>query len=154
MLGMETDVTKQLTQHSAGEADSDTGFELPVVIVTAGCDSIQLFARLTKGDDLLMAGRVVATGRSSMEVFLEVDALASQKRIRVLEANFTMVARGSDGRAAIGSRLLSALSIRCESDDRLGVSSNSYSDDAGGARFKHGRAAQPRAAENARARIS
>lgn len=103
MLGQNTNVTKQLTDTTAASADDNPNIELPVVIVTAGCDSIQLFKRLYKNDDLVMAGRVVATGKSSMEVFLQVDTVHQNNRSRVLEANFTMVARGADGKATLGS---------------------------------------------------
>lgn len=103
MLGTVTDVTRQLSEATAAGADDNLKMELPVTIVTAGCDSIQLFQRLHRNEDLIMAGRVVATGRSSMEVFLQVDSLRQSQKLRVLEANFTMVARDAENRAAVGT---------------------------------------------------
>jgi acyl-coenzyme A thioesterase 9 len=78
VLGQAEDVIQQLTEAtSAGPSEMAQGDVLQsspkkITIVTAGVDSIQLFSKFSRFDDITIRGRVVNTGKSSMDVFLEV----------------------------------------------------------------------------------
>lgn len=115
-LGQNTEVVGLLEAMPAGEAPN-TSYRpesaaaissVPMVLVTAGVDSIILYRPLVIKNDLRIVGRVVLAGRSSMEVLLEVDSVVvvneetgEEKLERAIEAHFTMVARSPDGQKAM-----------------------------------------------------
>jgi acyl-coenzyme A thioesterase 9 len=79
VLGRAEDVIQQLADAtSAGPNELAHGDVLQsspkkVTIVTAGVDSIQLFSKISRFDDIKMRGMVVNTGKSSMDVLVEVQ---------------------------------------------------------------------------------
>lgn len=114
-LGEHTEVVGLLEAVPAGEAPNLSHrpeaasriSEVPMVVVTAGVDSIILYRPLVIKNDLAIRGRVVLAGKSSMEVLLEVDSVivdpvtGTEKLERAIEAHFTMVARSPDGQKAV-----------------------------------------------------
>lgn len=114
-LGTNTEVVGLLEAVPAGETpnfshrpeSASTMDTIPMVVVTAGVDSIILYRPLVIKNDLRILGRVVLAGRSSMEVLLEVDsvvvdpATGTEKFERAIEAHFTMVARSTDGQKSV-----------------------------------------------------
>lgn len=69
-----------------------------IVVVTAGVDYIKLYSPIYTVKDLKIQGKVVQVGRSSMEVVITADVLDNVPQ-RVIEANYTMVARDETNKA-------------------------------------------------------
>lgn len=69
-----------------------------LVIVTAGVDYIRLYSPIYTLKDLKIEGKVTHVGRSSMEVLITADMLDTVPK-RVIEANYTMVARDETNNA-------------------------------------------------------
>uniref|UniRef100_A0A6U3EJP1 HotDog ACOT-type domain-containing protein n=1 Tax=Lotharella globosa TaxID=91324 RepID=A0A6U3EJP1_9EUKA len=75
----------------------------PLVIVTAGVDRIKLLGRAGINEDMVLEGAVTWTGRSSMEIGMQVHTAG---RLWIC-ANFTFVARDPEtGRAAAVNKLI------------------------------------------------
>mmetsp|Transcript_35562 Transcript_35562/g.92714 ORF Transcript_35562/g.92714 Transcript_35562/m.92714 type:complete len:502 (-) Transcript_35562:823-2328(-) len=51
----------------------------PMTIVTAACDRMDLFSPLTLKKDLCISGNVIYTGKSSMEIFLQVQSVREKE---------------------------------------------------------------------------
>ena len=63
-------------------------------------DEMQITAPARLGDTLVYTARLTNVGRTSMEIFIEVDIEdADKSRKRISEAYFTVVALDNDGRA-------------------------------------------------------
>jgi acyl-CoA hydrolase len=72
-----------------------------VPCVTARMDEVQFHQPVHISDFVACTGRVVYTGRTSIEVYVTVDVedlCQEDSRRRALDAYFTMVALGPDGR--------------------------------------------------------
>jgi len=88
-------------------ASSDvTRFELPITIVTASCNRIELLNPLQDDKDLRFEGMVSYVGRSSMEIkIVAYTCISETEREPAVEAHFIMVARGMDSKAVPVIRL-------------------------------------------------
>jgi acyl-coenzyme A thioesterase 9 len=66
-------------------------------------DKISLLHQLHPDRDLVMRGNVTHVGKSSMEICIEVFSkiTESNREEKLIDAVFTMVARGPDGKAAM-----------------------------------------------------
>ncbi|GHU66993.1 acyl-CoA thioesterase [Clostridia bacterium] len=70
-------------------------------VVTARVDEIQFLRPVHMGDFVTCTGQVAYVGRTSIEIYLTVDVenlLVQDSSARALEAFFTLVAIGADGR--------------------------------------------------------
>eukprot|EP01116_Phalansterium_solitarium_P001825 TRINITY_DN11644_c0_g1_i1.p1 TRINITY_DN11644_c0_g1~~TRINITY_DN11644_c0_g1_i1.p1 ORF type:complete len:454 (-),score=128.72 TRINITY_DN11644_c0_g1_i1:179-1540(-) len=74
-------------------------FELPVIVVTASVNRIELYNLMELDSDLIMEGCVAYAGRSSMEVNINVTSISDAGQKPVMNAVFTMVARDTSNRA-------------------------------------------------------
>ncbi|KAJ4001152.1 Thioesterase/thiol ester dehydrase-isomerase [Lentinula boryana] len=87
-------------KHVLGPTKSELKVEeMGLYIVTAGVERIDMLRPLTSDRDLRLSGQVIYTGRSSMEVVVRIESVASrgtqEKDETILLGRFSMVCRNA-----------------------------------------------------------